>query len=425
VSELPNGIPDGCKHLYGSLFMVPFDCIRTPDSDEGADDYKFKNPRILTETGQSDLLDKQASKELRESIKNHTLLSPIVCRWVKDKNGYYPSVIAGDRRYRSVDWLIRKKEMVADPNSAKIDEKGHWVYSHAPANKVYASIACQIFSCNDDLEALALAWAENKTRINLTEGHEIAETIKLRKHGATDERIQKILQRDAKWLAETDSLIKNLDSVTLSELIENRIDRDSAIQLCKIENVETRSRVREAANAASNEVSRRKIERIQKQVENALEKQEIAEGAVVNAEFHNDEEAVAEAKTELRAAEKKVKEKIKARDETKPVTTAKYVKKAISKVSGDVRDDRPAKILSPKKIKEGIDYLDSLIAAEGKCFAGSFVASIEQLNFTKKILEKNIMANDSDFAETIRCHLNPDNEADEADDEDYEVEYEG
>ena len=408
-----NRIPDRSKHLYGALFAVPFDAIRTPDADEDEvlepSQYRFKNPRMLTEKGQSELLDKRLSAELRESIKHRTLLNPLVCRWVLDGDQYYPQLVGGDRRYRCLDFLIRKKEIVTDPHSLQLNDRGQWIYTQCSADEAYETIPCQVFAVNDDLEALALAWAENKGRINLTEGHELAEVMKLRKVGASDEKILEILQQDEKWLAQSDSLIGNLDVDTLADLLENRINRESALELCSIEDESLRNKVRIAANEVSKEACNRKLKRIQRQIEAALDQKEIAEGSVADAEFQQDEDAVQDAKDSLADAEKKVSRTVKERDETKPVTTARDVKKAAT-ATGVKRDDddRPLRILSSKKIQDGVDYVDSLINNGGKCLDGTFIGGpglVTALGLVRKILNNNILANEPDFGATVKRHL--------------------
>lgn len=433
-----NRIPEGCKHLYGALFVVPFASIRTPDVDIEEDglEYKFKNPRLLTESGQAELLDKRLSLELRESIKARTLLNPLVCRWVQEGDQFYPQLVGGDRRYRALDFLRRKKEIVTDPRSVRLDDKGQWVYTQCSAEQAYEAIPCQIFAVNSDLEALALAWAENKSRINLTDGHEIAEVIKLRKAKATDEKILEILQRDEKWLADTDNLIANLDTETLADLLENRIDRNSAIELSNIEDVSVRSKVRVAANQSAAETCERKIKRIQKHVESALDEKEIAEGKMADAEYREDESEFAEASAEVAEAEKKVNRTIKERDQVVPVTTQKEVKKAAQSEGVQPKqprqprseDDRPLRILSSKKIQDGLDYIDAIINNNGRSLDGVWMyANTDALKLVRAILNNNILANEPDFGVTLqrlsKVHLKQpaivtDPDDDDADDSD-------
>lgn len=399
-------IPAGCKHLYGSLFTVPFAAIKTPDVDEERpDEYKFENPRMLTEKGRSELLDKRLSAELRESIKNCTLLNPLVCRWVPDGDDFVPMLVGGDRRYRAIDFLIRKKELVTDPRSVELDEQGEWVYSECPANEAYEFIPCQVFACNNDIEALVLSWAENKGRINLTDGHEIAEVMKLQSYGASDDIILDVLQQDGKWLSETVNLIEKLDTDTLADLLENRINRASACELMNIEDQEVREKVRIAANESAKEAAGRKIKRFQKEVLSALEKKEIAEGSLADAEFHEDDEAQEEAKAVLESADREVKAKIKKRDSVTPVATAKDVKKAAIANGVDRGDEERPKVLSARKIQKGLDYIDELIANEGQCPNGTFEIELDHLILARKLISNNILGNEADFAQTIVDHL--------------------
>jgi ParB-like chromosome segregation protein Spo0J len=82
----------------------------------------FDNPRRLTKKGDAELTDKQLSLELRESIKKHTLLSPLICRWAQDGEGYYPQLVGGERRYRALSYLRTKKELVNDPNNVRMND---------------------------------------------------------------------------------------------------------------------------------------------------------------------------------------------------------------------------------------------------------------------------------------------------------------
>lgn len=391
----------GCKHLFGNLFLVPFDLIRVPDDEDSDDsDYVFKNPRLLTENGQNVLMDKDLSSELRDSIKSQSLLNPLICRWVEDEEGELtPQLVGGDRRFRAIDCLIKKKEMVCDARSCKVDKNGNYVYEMAPADEVYEFVICQVWNCNDDLEALALSWAENKGRVNLNDGHEIAVAMRLRNCGATDEKILEILQKDAKWLASTDRLIQELDDETLENLMEGRIDRASAKKLLEIEDPELRNQILEEANSASEQFAKRKKKRIEKKYESALDEQEIAEGDLAVAIHDEDEEAQEEAQDKIDEASKKAKRFKKEHEQIAPVTTAKQVKDAVRKVTGE--DDEPIRCLSARKIREGLEYLIELVDNDGKCLKGSFEADPDQLELVIRILESNILGNDEDFENTI------------------------
>jgi len=398
-------LPQGCKHLYGNLFMVPFSAIKTPDAKESSEgSYKFKNPRMLVERGQADLLDKKLCKDLRDSIKHRTLLNPLVCRWVEDGEKLVPMILGGDRRYRSLDYLIRKKEEVTDPRGVSV-ENGTWTYQKITADQAYEYVLCQVFAVSDDLEALALSWAENKTRINLTDGHEIAEVIKLREANATDGQILDILQQDQKWLAETDRLIDGLDSNSLADLLEGRIDRGSAEELVKIEDVEMRNQVRTMATEAAAETCERKIERIKKKMDKSMEALELAEGSVA---FASSEEDLNDANNDLSLAKADVRKLTDKAKEVRPVATAKHIRSAAEQMGGSTPRKR-AKTESASKlkglsIKKGVEYINGLIRNNGSCHSGTFKAHIDALRLVNKLLTENVLTGNDDWESTLRNH---------------------
>ncbi len=390
-------LPAGTKHLYGNLYIIPFASIKTPDPDEsGGRAYVFKNPRMNTERGQADLLDKKLSEELRQSIKKNTLLNPLVCRWVKQGDESVPMVIGGDRRYRCLEYLIRKKEEVADPR-ALANEDGFCNFSTAPADKAYEFVACQVFAVNDDLEALALSWAENKSRINLTDGHEVAEVIKLRDSDATDAQIMSVLQRDGRWLASTDRLIASLDAMTLADLMEGRLDRDSAERLATIDDLSVRSQVRDLATESAEHAHRRRLSSINNRIVQAIEREELAEGQ--RALTEDDDERL-EAEQEADSARAEVEAARRERDRSRPVINSRNVREAQARVEGR----RSNKRLSEECIREGKAYLADIIRRNGRCPDGTFQAHVDALKLAMRILEENILDNESDFSATLRRH---------------------
>lgn len=398
-------LPPGCKQLYGTLYAVPFACIQVPDADGSETEYTFSNPRMLTEQGTADLMDKRLSADLRESIKSKTLLNPLVCRWIQKDGQNVPQLVGGDRRHRALDFLIRKKEIVTDPRSLHQNDDGEWSYKQISAEEAYATVPCQIFAVANDLDALALSWAENKSRINLNEGHEVAEVVKLRKFGASDEKILEILQHDEKWLAETDRLISNLDADTLADLLESRMTRSCAAELCAVADLELRTKLRTKANEAAKETYQKKIKRFQDQIELALDEREIASGFVADAEFQGDEEAVEAAEAQVEEAQKKVTRTVKERDAEAPVTTAKNVRDA--KTDKGDKDDAPPKMMRAAKVQDALAYFDKLIANDGSCLEDppTFVADVSDLKLIRRILNNNILANDDNFAATIMRHI--------------------
>lgn len=404
-----NGYPidqvvEGCEHLYNNLFMVPFDSIKTPDDEEVDGNYHFRNPRTLIEKGQAELLDRKLSQELRESIKKNTLLNPLICRWVFDEDNecYHPMVIGGERRYRALEFLIRKKETVKNPQDLTITEDGKWIHGTATADVAYNLVPCQIFMCDSDLDALALSWAENKTRINLTDGHEAAEVVKLRQANATDDKIMEILQQDRRWLAETDRLISSLDADTLGDFLESRIDRSAALQLLTIDDVDTRNRVRESANQASQATHERRVTRLDNRIEVAQTRQEIAEANQVLAQ---DDELQQEAAREAAESRVEVNTMRTRRERMQPETTAREVRQATAEVTGQstTRRRTPKPQQPSLNLDEIRDYLNLLLKKNGRSPDG-FVVQIDSIKLLLRFINENVANCNNDIRETLREH---------------------
>jgi len=412
MSDLPK-MPVGCQHLSGNMYKIRFQDIKLPESFEPNQEgvaYTFSNPRPMTSKGQQVLADKRLSSDLRESIKSKTLMVPLVCRWIKQGDSFYPQLVGGERRYRALDFLIRKKESVCDPRNPSLTQKGESVYDVAPADEAYEYLNVMVFSTNDDLEALSLAWAENKCRVDLNEGHEIAEVMRLRKYKATDGQILEILQRDAKWLADTDYLVTNLDQNSLSDLIENRIARESAIALLSIKNLSHREKVRKAANSASDETCENRIRRLENQIEFVEEQIEVAQANLASAEYDGDEEAIEDAQDKLENAEINLKEKVHKREKIAPKTTIADVKKAAKKLAtGNKNDDLMVtrKIMSRKSIEGLTAFFDESIFSEMTFDTGRGSEAVaypefkQHFEFALMILSKVILSNDENYQKTI------------------------
>lgn len=395
-------LPEGIKLLHGALHLVPFDMISITDREpsENDDGYKFSNPRSLTEKGQAGLMDRKSAESLRADIRDRTLMAPFVCRWAEENGEIRPQLVGGERRYRAVDKLRTEKTMVKDASSAKLNSQGEYEYEYRPANEVYSFVPCQIFSAKSDLDALALAYSENAMRLNLTEGHDVAICQELRKSGASDEKIMEIMHQDARWLRDTDNFINNLDENSLKDLIEDRIDRESAKALLEIDDVDTRTQVRELANAESADDAARRRARYQKRVAAAMEEQEIAAGSKADAEYSGNHTAKEIATKTLADADAKVKRTVEERDSKKAVTKKKHIVSATKSVTGS--DPTSKQSMRAPKIKEHyVDYLVSVIDNDGKAPDESFQIDTKALEFGLAIA-KGILSGQTNCADICR-----------------------
>lgn len=394
-----DGISDEFVHVSGTLYSIPLSAIILSEESED-NEYKFQNPRMLTKSGLNEAFDKEKSYRLREDIKKKTLLSPIICRWIDVDGEKKPQLVGGERRYRAISYLYEKNELVADPNHVVLNSEGEYEYKFIPAKEAYSNVLTHVFAVNDDLQALELSWSENKNRINLTDGHEIMQVIKLREHNASDEKIMNILQRDAKWLSQTDKLIEDLEQQILDDLIEGKMTRSSAMELSSIKDPEQRKKVQEAAvqMAVTKSVKEEKI--AHKKLNKALDLVEEVEADIIDAEDSGDEKKAEEIKQQKSVAESAVKKAIEKKSSIAPVVKPKQVRQAKQEIIGEDEDSMP-RILSAKKIAGCIAYLENVIHNKGYCNLYKYQADVSVLELLRDVLSNNISSNDEEIGLTI------------------------
>ena len=395
------GFIDGIEHLHGSLFKVKFAKIATTDKVEESSGYVFSNPRLLTQNGTDTLTDRSLSLDLRENIKHRTLLTPLICRWIGDGGNAHPQLVGGDRRYRALDYLISKKEMVVDPRESKFGETTS-EREMVSADIAYEYVVCQIFSCSSDLEAATLAWAENKNRINLTDGHEVAAVREFRLYGATDDQILETLQQDSKWLHETDELLEKIDEDTLSQLCEDKIKRSVAIQLLKIDDLEKRSEVLNAAIVNAQESHSAKASKLDKQLDAVKNKRGRAETKKVIAESNNDETLLRQSKKVIDRAEEREKEIQNKKSKTKPIASTKNLKQAMAEVGVEENLSARAGIKSIKKVLTTIQSIidkDGVVDILGE--DNSFQLDPVYLELLKFVLENHALKDSDSLKDTL------------------------
>ncbi len=363
-------LPEGVKHLHGALYLISFDAIKLPEGEEEGGKWRpDHNPRGLTKKGRDSIADPERAARMRNSIRDKTLLAPMICRWVEGSDTLVPQLVGGRCRYDALSFLIRKKEIVKDPSTATFDEAtGQFKYECKPANEVYGSdgdgIVCQVFAVPTDLEALALAYTENACREQLTEGHDIAVVIEMREYGATDEEILKVLDYQEKWLRDTTKMIEALDARTLNAVIEGEVIREGAIGLAKIEDVKVRHQVLDAAIVDAQEDHTKRMERLRKKFAVARDHLDIAEGDMVVAKFDGDEEAIEAATKNLEEATAAVERTKKQTESATPVVKNRNVRKGLQSVTGD--EDSGKRCLREPKIKKFYrEALKAIIDAGG------------------------------------------------------------
>jgi hypothetical protein len=402
----PKRLPEGIKHLHGALYLIPFNMICLSEGDGEEKWNVTHNPRGMTQKGRDMINDPERASRMRNSIREKTLLAPMICRWLETDDEMIPQLVGGRCRHDALSFLIKKKESVKDPNTANFDEDtGEFTYEYRPANEVYGSdgdgIVCQIFSVTTDIEALSLAYAENACREQLTEGHDVATVIELREAGATNEEILKVLDYQEKWLKDTTKMIESLDKETLHAVIEGDIIREGAIGLSKIEDLDIRSQVRAAAKADAQEDHQKRMERLSKKYSTARDHQEIAEGELVEAEF-NDAGEVSNATQNLDEANSAVERTKKLAEGAKPVVKNKNVRAGVQTVTGD--DESGKRCLREPKIRKFyLDTLKALSENDGEDSDGEFAIDTDSLQMALDVVE-GILSGERDLASILKSH---------------------
>jgi len=397
---------DQIKRLYGNLHLVPFTMIdlaeRRNESESGS--YHFSNPRHLTEFGENQTLHNKESHQLMiDSIRDMGLLNPIAVRIINGR----AQLIAGESRYRAIAWLTNKKEKVKDPNSGKLNEStGCCEYSYHPANEVYGMVPCQIFDGSTDLEALAISYAENRIRQQLSDGHDVALLRELRAdEDIEDSKICTILCKEPQWVRETDKLISGLDSETLTAFCENRINREAAKKLLKeCETDEHRQAVLKKTISISEQVAKEQAEKLDEYIEAALEQEEIFDGEAAAQEHLGDEPAAAEAREKAEKAKKKAKKGKADKNKVKATGKSKHVDQATHDLTGSA----PPKCLrGPKIVKHYQEPLLELLVEDNirgnvvKGHDNSYNLSVQAVELAVRIVE-GIVNGDTDVHSMLK-----------------------
>lgn len=339
---------DGIQHLNGNLYRVRNTLINFTEQGEPNNGLTFSNPRLINGNPKPKGFSKEEMNELREAIRTEGLANPLLLRWSEVDNKRKLQVVGGERRKRCIDKLITSDADCFDPATES------WM----KASKVYEYIDVRINEM-DDQTAFKNAFSENDTSVGIGDGATIGLIAEFRKAGWTDDEILKTTGKSISWLRDTDILL-SLDEKTFAALTSEEINRSSALELAKIEDVQTRTEHLHLAEQFA--VSRIKAlkEKLTHEVESAETKAELAKAAAVEAVIRNNDEDAAEkekAKQEkalARAAKKK--QEIENLDENMPVITGKDLHKAKNKIAS--KDET----ISDEELEDGKALTNAKIA---------------------------------------------------------------
>lgn len=328
---------DDVRHVNGNLFKVKHRAINIAraglSSDEGR--LVYGNPRwFLNGDGQQEAkgLNRAKMEELKGSIAEGGMDHPIRLRATKDAGGRpMLEIVNGERRFRAIGELMQDDEECFDSASG----------SMRPAKETYEWVECRV-EYMDDASALCCALKLNETGEVIGETANLQVVKVLRESGYDDQEILKATGKSIAWLRETERLI-GLDEVCLENLRSDQINRQVALRLASVKDIDERvsllEKIKEVAMTRHADMVRQAKEKAGKAKKKAEESVVEAFEAEINPEIDNAkaEKKAKKAKQALERAESEVEEvskkkpKAKSRDvqeamgTSNPLSTSKIV----------------------------------------------------------------------------------------------------
>ena len=310
----------------------------------------FYNPRSL------ESMDPDSMTALRESIQIDGLQQPPLVRSItKGGNVDRYELIAGERRYRSVQWLVKHDVPCYDEDKdapVKYKAKDWVVYrsrvaqvakvtgqtyslkvqcademleffdvSHkdlsptTPASKLYANIECKVSHNCDDYRALRLAFTENDKSKPLTVQEEIDLVERLSRTGIKQDRICEIIGQNVTWVSQTANFRTQLPEEAFQKLLQGKLARNVAVTILSY-SPEDRQTLYNATKQAEQEATKQAILTAQKRLEQAEDAEDLAVDAKEQAEAVGDASSAAKAAAKAARAAQKTKQERKKKAET-------------------------------------------------------------------------------------------------------------
>lgn len=249
----------GIKHICDNLYKVSIDLIKTESLKitEDQDRLRYINPRGITMpeaeiAGFSD----EKMQILQNSIQDHGMINPIVCRIKSDKMVY---LVEGHRRFKAVQSLIKNNLPCFDVSSNK----------NIPAVDLYSEVFVRLYDESfTDEECFKLAFGEDRTKIHFGSGAEIRFVDHCEQLGTDDALVLEMLGNTPEWLRETKSILRQLqqNDDILQAIFNDKITRSAAKSLAAISDVAERREIFEKAIEEAELDCTSKIDKIKKSI---------------------------------------------------------------------------------------------------------------------------------------------------------------
>lgn len=291
---------------------------------------------------------------LRESIRDVGLNVPPVVRELAD--GTY-ELIAGERRIRSLRWLIENKVPCFDKASQ----------GRTPAQKLYKTVQCRVEVDCDDKRASQLSVSENLERENVSDVDLMQYCLDLvslkSEHGEplyTRKEIEEIIHRSATWISQTLSLHELSDRA--KELLGNgTLPRTTALYLLKLE-PEAVDKVLDRAEEIAAQVKAAELQQIENEINQAEENLQAAEMTIALADRFHDNDKKKQA-TNAKAILNRTLDEAQSRQETVRVRKPRLTQDTLQAAADEIPGARRGKSsgLSHKLIRAELTKLSKFI----------------------------------------------------------------
>ena len=382
VGDQEYDLPEGVESISDDgLYLVDFNAIELAAEPTEEKEFRFFNPRHLGEykIDENSLylgngFEKESMKELLSDIQDKGLDYPLIVRWILKDGKVKVQVNDGERRYRCIERLLIKNEKVWS-------EKDN---AFSPASKVYGKIICRIKAMNDE-EALERACAVSETSVRWGDAATAKLIKKLYELGLSDEKVCKLVKKGKQWVAEQYSL-NELDEVCFNYLQSNKINRSVALTLARVANVDERQTRCMAAYRDAVMKREKLVEKLDKSVEKAEDKEELAQAQLVEAQLKGEDVVEQEKVVEEAIRNTKKKKEAKAAS-AKPMAKTKNLRKASGETNAPLR---------PSKIKKQHKVIQSLIEKNDETHCNLGILQ------TLEVVYKSILSGEEDILKILK-----------------------
>lgn len=327
-AEKSNG--QAVKIGAGRYPLIPLKAITLPERPEEGQEHTrlFYNPRFI------ESFDSASMEELRNSIIELGLIHPPSVRIHMNGNEVAKiELIAGERRYRSIMYLVENEIEVFDKDLGEM----------VNAAVLYAEIPCCVHYDLSDEKALRYACDENGQTRTLTVAEEIALVERLIAMGYSTEKIIELTGQHPSWVSHTSNFRSKLPPQAFEMLLEGKLSRNVAVRIIGFPE-ESRSTLLQATIEAEREATEHKLEEVNDELSQAEDLEQLAEWEEEKALQEGDEKTAKKAEKVKRNAHKR-KEKAQSK-KTKIEANAGVISQ------GDLEEGARIAHVSPKTPKQ-------------------------------------------------------------------------